>query len=88
MRSLKLRVVMLCVATVLTLGLSHTAAQACTKILAGGNVYGDYDCRLSTYCEGWCYYNCTCSNVFQGYSCDDVLVEAGFTLGDSPSCIN
>jgi len=88
MRRQKLRVIMLCLATVLTLGLSHTAAQACTKILAGGNAYGNYDCRLSTFCDGWCYYDCTCTDLFPGYSCSDVLVEAGFILGDSPKCIN
>ena len=88
MRSLKLRVIILSLATVLTLGLSHTAAQACTKILAGGNAYGNYDCRLSAFCDGWCYYDCTCTDLFPGYSCSDVLVEAGFILGDSPKCIN
>jgi hypothetical protein len=88
MRSLKLRVIMLCIATVLTLGLSHTAAQACTQVLAGGNVYGNYDCRFFVYCAGWCYYHCTCTDLFPGYTCDDVLVEAGFILGDSPNCIN
>ena len=88
MRSLKLRVVMLSFATVLTLGLSHTVAKACTNIIAGGNAYGNYDCRLLAFCDGWCYYNCTCSDVFGGKSCDDVLKEAGFTLGDSPKCIN
>jgi len=88
MRSLKLRVTMLCLATVVTLGLSHTAAQACEKIIAGANVYGEYDCRYLASCAGWCYYNCTCTNLFPGYACDDVLVEAGFILSDSPKCIN
>jgi hypothetical protein len=88
MRSLKLRMIMLCFATVLTLGLSHTAAQACTKILAGGNVYGNYDCRLTGSCDGWCFYDCTCTDLFPGYSCDDVLTEAGFILSASPKCIN
>jgi hypothetical protein len=88
MRSLKMRVITLCVATVLTLGLSHTAAQACVNIIAGGNAYGKYDCRLLASCEGSCYYTCVCSDVFPGFSCDDVLVEAGFILGDSPKCIN
>ncbi|HEX6044381.1 MAG TPA: hypothetical protein VFZ22_07825 [Pyrinomonadaceae bacterium] len=88
MRNLKLRVSVLCIATVLTLGLAHTAAQACTKILTGGNAYGSYDCRFSTFCDGWCYYECTCGNLFPGYTCDDVLLEAGFILGDSPKCIN
>src|SRR5205085_9274154 len=63
MKSLKLRLVLMSVASVLTLGLSHRVAQAtaCADIIAGGNVYGDYDCRLTTFCGGWCYYNCTCS---------------------------
>jgi hypothetical protein len=88
MRSLKMRVIILCVATVLTLGLSHTAAEACTQILAGENVYGKYDCRFSVFCDGWCYYDCTCSDLNHGKTCDDVLLEAGFILGDSPRCIN
>jgi len=79
---------MLCLATVLTIGLSHTAAQACVDIIAGGNAYGNFDCRLMAYCDGYCYYNCKCSDVFGGKSCDDVLIEAGFILGDSPRCIN
>jgi hypothetical protein len=88
MRSMKLRAIMLCIATALTLGLSHTAAQACTKIIAGENVYGKYNCQFTAFCEGWCYYDCTCADMFPGYSCDNVLVEAGFILGDSPKCIN
>jgi hypothetical protein len=88
MRSLKTRVIMLCVATVLTLGLSHTAAQACVNVIAGENAYGKYDCRFSVFCDGWCYYDCTCPDTYHGKSCDDVLVEAGFILGDSPKCIN
>jgi len=87
MRILKLRVIMLCLGTVLTLGLSHTAAQACANRIVGGNAYGKYDCQFSSYCDGWCYYNCTCSDLFSGYTCDDVLLEAGFILGDSPKCI-
>ena len=90
MKSLKLRLVLLSVATVLTLGLSHKVAQAaaCADIIAGGNVYGDYDCRLTTFCGGWCYYNCTCSDVFTGYTCRDVLVEAGFEFGNDPRCMD
>jgi len=90
MKSLKLRLVLLSVATVLTLGLSHRAAQAsgCSNIIFGGNVYGNYDCRLTVSCGGWCYYDCTCSNMFPGYSCEDVLIEAGFDFGGSPSCLD
>lgn len=86
MKNLKLRLILLCISTVLTLGLSHVVAQACAKIEAGGNVYGDFDCRLTNTCGGWCYYNCECTNLFPGYSCNDVLVEAGFELVDSPQC--
>ena len=88
MRSLKLRVIMLCLGTVVTLGLSHTAAQACVSRITGGNAYGKYDCAYAGSCAGWCYYNCTCSDLFPGHTCDDVLVEAGFILGESPKCIN
>ena len=87
MRSLKLRVILLCVATVLTLGLSHTAAQACVNIITGENAYGKYDCRLSAACEGWCDYDCTCSDTYHGMTCNDVLIEAGFILGGK-KCIN
>ena len=88
MKNLKLRFVLMCVATVFTLGLSYAAAQAqCAKIEAGGTVYGDYDCRLVAYCEGWCYYRCTCSNLRFGASCDTVLIEAGYDLSESePVC--
>ena len=90
MKSLKLRLVLMSVATVLTLGLSHRVAQAtaCADIIAGGNVYGDYDCRLTTFCGGWCYYNCTCSDIFPGYTCRDVLVEAGFEFGSDSRCLD
>ena len=90
MKSLKLRFVLLCVGTLLTLGLSHVVAEAasCTNIEAGGNVYGDFDCRLTNTCGGWCYYVCECTNLFPGYTCNDVLVEAGFELVDNPGCMN
>jgi hypothetical protein len=87
MKSLKLRLIFLCLGTVLTLGLSHAVAHAsCADIEAGGNVYGNYDCRLTNACGGWCYYSCTCSNVFPGYSCDHVLDEAGFEEVEGPQC--
>jgi len=86
MKSLKLRLALLGISTVLTLGLSHAVAEACAHIEAGGTVYGDFDCRLTGSCGGWCYYNCDCTNLFHGYTCDDVLVEAGFELVDSPQC--
>jgi len=87
MKSLKLRLLAVLIGTGLTLGLSHAAAQAsCYDIIAGGNAYGDYDCRYSHECGGWCYYNCKCSNLFPGHSCKDVLVEAGFEVVDSPQC--
>ena len=90
MNSLKLRLVLLCLGAALTVGLSHAVAKAtsCANIEAGGNVYGDFDCRLSGSCGGWCYYECNCTNLFFGHSCDDVLVEAGFELVDSPQCLN
>lgn len=90
MKNLKLRLIMLGIGTVLTLGLSHEVANAaaCANIEAGGNVYGNFDCRLTTTCGGWCYYDCTCTNLFPGYTCDDVLVEAGFELVSSPACLN
>lgn len=89
MKTLKVRSALMVIAIVLTLGLSHLVAQAaCSNIQAGGNVYGDFDCRLTGSCGGSCYYNCTCSNLFPGYTCDDVLTEAGFEIVDGPPCIN
>ena len=90
MKRLKLRLSLLFAGAILTLGLSQVAAQAagCANIVAGGNVYGNFDCRLTVYCAGWCYYDCTCSNMFPGYTCDDVLVEAGFEMSDPPSCLD
>lgn len=86
MKKLKLRLALLGLGTVLTLGLSHSVAQACADIMGGSTVYGDYDCRLTNACGGWCYYNCTCSNLFPGYTCDDVLDEAGFERVEGPQC--
>ena len=91
MKNLNLRLMLFLVGTLLTLGLSHQAARAagCANIEAGGTVYGDYDCRLFTACGGSCYYNCTCSNLFEGYTCDNVLDEAGFEKVDpNDPCIN
>jgi hypothetical protein len=88
MNNLKLRVIMLCFATVLTLGLSHVVAEAaCADVEVGGNAYGDYDCRLTGACGGWCYYSCSCSNLFPGTSCGDVLTEAGFEIVSGPECL-
>ena len=79
MKNLKLRLILLCCAAVLTLGLSHQVAQAaCNQIEAGANAYGSYDCRLTHMCGGWCYYQCSCTKIFPGQTCDDVLREAGF----------
>ncbi len=86
MKSLKRRVLLLAIGTILTLGLSHAVAEACTDIEAGGNVYGDFDCRLTGSCDGWCYYDCQCSNLFPGYTCRNVLQEAGFELVSGPQC--
>ena len=88
MKNLKLRFVLMCVATVFTFGLSYAAAQAqCVNRIVGGSVYGDYDCKLIQYCGGWCYYRCSCSNLKFGASCDTVLIEAGFDLSESePVC--
>jgi hypothetical protein len=89
MQRLKLRLVLLFASTILTLGLSHVVAQAaCANIEAGGNVYGNYDCRLTVFCGGWCYYSCTCTNLFPGQTCEDVLVEAGFEMSAPPQCLN
>jgi len=91
MKNLKLRLVLFSIGTLLTLGFSQQAAQAigCADIWAGGTVYGNYDCRLLTTCGGYCYYNCSCSSVTPGYSCDDVLDEAGFEEVDpGDPCIN
>jgi hypothetical protein len=91
MKSLKLRFVLLCISTVLTLCLSYGIAYAgggCADRLAGGNAYGNFDCTYTGYCGGWCYYICSCSGVFPGYSCDDVLTEAGFEIVESPGCYN
>lgn len=84
MKSLKLRLVTLGIGTVLTLGLSQAVAYACADIDAGGTIYGNYDCRLTNSCGGWCYYSCTCSDLRHGASCDDVLEEAGFELMEAP----
>ena len=79
MKNLKLRLILLSLATALTLGLSHEVAQAsCAQIEAGGTTYGKYQCDLTHICGGWCHYSCKCSNVFPGYTCDDVLRAAGF----------
>ena len=80
MKNRKLWLLFILIGTVLTLGLSHQVAHAagCASIEVGGNVYGSYDCRLITACGGSCYYNCTCDNIFAGYTCDNVLHEAGF----------
>ena len=88
MKSLKLRFALMSLATILTLGLSYAAAQAqCAKIQAGGTIYGEYDCRFTAYCNGWCYYSCTCTNLRFGASCDTVLLEAGFELAErDPVC--
>lgn len=88
MKNLKVKLIMLSIATMLTLGLSHRVAEAaCANIEAGGNAYGDYDCRLTNSCGGWCYYSCSCSNLFPGSSCEDVLREAGFEIVSSPDCL-
>lgn len=88
MQKLKLRLVLLSVGTVLTLFLSHAVAQAaCDHRKFGGNAYGKYDCTLITSCGGWCYYSCSCSDLFPGYTCDDVLKEAGFEIvAGGPPC--
>jgi hypothetical protein len=87
MKSLKLRLLAVLIGTVLTLGLSHVVAQAsCPQYEGGGTVYGEFECSLTNYCNGWCYYHCSCRNLFPGYSCNDVLREAGFELVDAPQC--
>lgn len=86
MKSLKLKVGLLCLTTMLVLGLSNVVAQACADVEAGGNAYGDYDCRFKAFCQGWCYYECTCSNLFPGHTCEDVLREAGFEMVQSVPC--
>ena len=86
MKSLKLRLLLVFIGTVLTLGLSHAVAASCTYYIGGGNVYGDFECTFSHECNGTCNYNCTCSNLFPGYSCKQVLEEAGFEVVDAPKC--
>jgi len=88
MKSLKPRFVLMCLATILTVGLSYVAAQGqCADRQVGGSVYGDYDCKLIGYCAGWCYYSCSCTNLRFGADCDKVLVEAGFELAErDPVC--
>ena len=87
MKSLKVRLLAVLIGTVLTLCLSHVVAQAaCENIVAGANVYGSYECRYAYECGGWCYYTCTCSNQFPGFSCNKVLEEAGFELEQNPQC--
>ena len=91
MKNPKVRLTLLLMGIALTLGLSRQVARAagCPDILGGGTVYGDYDCRLITECGGYCYFNCTCSNLFPGYTCDDVLNEAGFEEVDpNDPCIH
>lgn len=84
MKSLKVRLLLI-IATVLTLGLSHAFAEAkCADREVGGNAYGDYDCKLTAACDGWCYFSCTCQNVFPGYTCEDVLDAAGFETAVIP----
>ena len=86
MKTLKLRLFLLGVAVGLTLGLSHAVAQAaCANIEAGDTVYGNYTCEYIGTCGGWCYYDCQCSNLFPGYTCKNVLAEAGFEEG-TPNC--
>jgi|KBSSwiStaDraftv2_1062776.scaffolds.fasta_scaffold1244033_1 hypothetical protein len=88
MKNLKLRLLLLCMAVGLTLGLSHAVAQAaaCVNVEMGATVYGNYYCSYVGGCGGWCYYDCKCSNLFPGYTCDNVLEEAGFELGATPNC--
>ena len=88
MKNLKVRLSLLCLATVLTLCGSHAVAEAsCPQIEAGGSVYGSYDCRFTHTCGGWCYYTCTCPTLNHGASCEDVLREAGFEIVSGPECL-
>ena len=90
MRSLKLRFLLLCLGTVLTLGLSHQVARAsggCADIMAGGNYNGSYDCRFDVQCGNTCWYLCTCPEVYPWATCADVLTTAGFTVVEGgPPC--
>jgi hypothetical protein len=52
----------------------------------GGNAFGDYDCKLAGSCGDMCYYECTCKNVFPGFTCKDVLKEAGFEIVSEIPC--
>jgi hypothetical protein len=88
MKNFNPRLILLCLATVLTLCISHEVAQAaCPQIEAGGTVYGSYDCRLTHSCGGWCYYRCECPTLNHGATCDDVLRQAGFEIVSSPECL-
>lgn len=87
MKSMKLRLGLLCLGILLTLTLARVVAQAaCPAVQAGGNVYGNFECTLTKSCGGWCYYDCVCSDLFPGYTCDDVLKEAGFEPVDGIPC--
>ena len=87
MKSLKLRLLAVLTGAVLTLGLSHVVAQAsCADYIGGGNVYGDFECRFVSECNNTCNYDCTCRNLFPGYSCKKVLEEAGFELVAAFQC--
>jgi hypothetical protein len=91
MKSLKRRLLMLCIGTILTLGLSHEVARAsggCADVIAGGNVYGTFDCRFDSSCGGSCYYLCTCPTLYwpQDHDCADVLIEAGFEIVEEIPC--
>lgn len=87
MKNLKLRILFLSLAAVLTLGLSAAVAHAsCPQRWVGGNAYGNFDCTFIGECAGWCYYSCSCSNLFPGHTCNDVLTEAGFETVAAPQC--
>jgi hypothetical protein len=87
MKSLKLRLLAVLIGTVLTLGLSLAVAHAdCPDYEGGSTTYGDFECARTHICGEWCYYSCTCRNVFPGKSCKDVLADAGFEIVQSPQC--
>lgn len=86
MKSVTLRVASLCVMTVITLVLSHAVAKAqCENIIVGGNVWGDWECRLFAQCNGMCYYHCKCTGM-TAQQCNEALDEAGFEQVQGAPC--
>jgi hypothetical protein len=63
---------------------SIPSGPPCEETVFGTNVYGDYEGKLIS-SAGRCNYVWSCHNLFPGYSCNDVLVEAGLIPFPSPT---